>query len=121
MHDPNCIFCKIVKGEIPSRRVFEDEHVLAFHDIHPVAPVHLLIVPRAHVATLCDVGAQHEPALGRMLGVAARLAAEQGAPDGFRLIVNTGRVGRQEVMHVHAHILGGTEPLGSMLPRSRST
>jgi histidine triad (HIT) family protein len=121
MHDPNCIFCKIVKGDIPSRKVFEDEQVLAFHDIQPVAPVHLLIVPKAHVATLADARIEHEPALGRMLGVAARLAAEQGSPDGFRLIINTGRIGRQEVMHVHAHVLGGTQPLGAMLPRPRAT
>jgi histidine triad (HIT) family protein len=119
MHDPNCIFCKIIRGEIPARRLFEDEHVLAFQDIHPVAPVHLLIVPKAHLATLGEAQAQHEPALGRMLGVAARLAAEQGSPDGFRLIVNTGQVGRQEVMHVHAHILGGKEPLGPMLARPK--
>jgi len=119
MHDPNCIFCKIVRGEIPSRKVFEDEYVFAFHDIHPVAPVHLLIVPKAHVASLAQVQPQDEPALGRMVGVAARLAAEQGSEDGFRLIVNSGRVGRQEVMHVHAHILGGKDPLGAMLPRPR--
>ena len=119
MHDPNCVFCKIVRGEIPSRKAYEDDLVLAFHDIHPIAPVHLLIVPKAHVATLGDAQAGHEPALGRMLGVAARLAAEQGSPDGFRMILNTGRVGRQEVMHVHAHILGGKEPLGAMLPRPK--
>lgn len=121
MHEPNCIFCKIVRGEIPSKKVFEDEHVLAFHDIQPVAPVHLLIVPKAHVASLAEVQAQHEPALGRMIGVAARLAAEQGSPDGFRLIVNSGRVGRQEVMHVHAHVLGGPQPLGAMLSRPRQS
>lgn len=119
MHDPNCVFCKIVRGEIPSRKAYEDDLVLAFHDIHPITPVHLLIVPKAHIATLVDARAAHEPALGRMLGVAARLATEQGSPDGFRIIVNTGRVGRQEVMHVHAHILGGNEPLGAMLSRPR--
>ena len=120
MHDPNCIFCKIVRGEIPSRKVYEDEHVLAFHDIHPIAPVHLLIVPREHIASLAQSQARDEPALGRVLGVAGRLAAEQGSDDGFRLIVNTGRVGRQEVMHLHAHILGGKESLGPMLSRTRT-
>jgi histidine triad (HIT) family protein len=120
MHDPNCLFCKIVRGEIPSRKAYEDELVLAFHDIHPVAPVHLLVVPKTHIATLADVQNGHEPALGRMMGVAARIAAEQGSPDGFRMIVNTGRVGRQEVMHVHAHILGGKEALGAMLPRPKA-
>lgn len=120
MHDPNCIFCKIVRGEIPSRKAYEDDLVLAFHDIQPVAPVHVLIVPKVHIETLAEVQAEHEAALGRMMGVAARVAAEQGSPDGFRMIVNTGRVGRQEVMHVHAHILGGKEPLGAMLPRSKT-
>jgi histidine triad (HIT) family protein len=119
MQDPNCIFCKIVRGEIPSRKVYEDEDIYAFHDIHPVAPVHLLMVPKAHVASLADAQEAHVNALGKIMVLAGRLAAEQGADDGFRLIVNTGRVGRQEVMHVHAHVLGGKEPLGAMLPRPR--
>ena len=118
--DPNCVFCKIVRGEIASRKAYEDELVLAFHDIHPVAPVHLLIVPKAHIATLAEAQAEHEPAFGRMMGVAARIAGEHGSPDGFRMIVNTGRVGRQEVLHVHAHVLGGKEALGAMLPRPKS-
>jgi histidine triad (HIT) family protein len=119
MQDPNCIFCKIVRGEIPSRKVYEDEDVFAFHDINPVAPVHLLMVPRAHVASLAHAQEAHVTALGRIMVLAGRLAAEQGADDGFRLIVNTGRVGRQEVMHVHAHVLGGNEPFGPMLPRAK--
>ncbi len=119
MQDPNCIFCKIVRGEIPSRKVYEDDEVLAFHDIQPIAPVHFLMIPKAHVASLSHVQDGDERALGRIMALAGRLAAEQGAGDGFRLIVNTGRVGRQEVMHVHAHVLGGPEPLGSMLPRPR--
>lgn len=117
MHDPNCIFCRIVRGEIPSRKVYEDEDVLAFHDIHPVAPVHFLMIPKVHVASLVEADDTHAKALGKIMSLAGRLAVEQGADDGFRLIVNTGRVGRQEVMHVHAHVLGGKEPLGSMLPR----
>jgi histidine triad (HIT) family protein len=119
MQDPNCIFCRIVGGEIPSRKVYEDEDILAFEDIHPVAPVHFLMIPKVHVASLVEVEDAHARALGKILLLAGRLAAEQGADDGFRLIVNTGRVGRQEVMHVHAHVLGGKEPLGSMLPRAR--
>jgi len=119
MQDPNCIFCKIVRGEIPSRKVYEDDAVFAFHDIHPVAPVHLLMVPKEHVASLSEAQEAHTQALGRIMVRAARLAAQEGADDGFRLIVNSGRVGRQEVMHVHAHVLGGKEPLGTMLPRSR--
>jgi histidine triad (HIT) family protein len=119
MHDPNCIFCKIVRGEIPSRKVYEDEFVLAFHDIHPIAPVHFLMITKEHVASLADAKDEHEKALGRILALAGRLAVQEGADDGFRLIINTGRVGRQEVMHVHAHVLGGPEPLGAMLPRPR--
>jgi histidine triad (HIT) family protein len=119
MHDPNCIFCKIVLGQIPARKAHEDEAVLAFHDIHPIAPVHLLVIPKQHIASLEDVGDGHEGVLGRMLVVAPRVAREQGADDGFRVIVNTGRVGRQEVFHLHMHVLGGKEPLGAMLPRPR--
>jgi histidine triad (HIT) family protein len=117
MQDPNCIFCKVVRGEIPSRKVYEDDEILAFHDIHPVAPVHFLMITKEHLASLADAQLSHAPALGKLMAMAGRLAAEQGADDGFRLIVNTGRVGRQEVMHVHAHVLGGKEPLGPMLSR----
>ncbi len=115
--DPNCIFCRIVRGEIPSRKVYEDADVLAFHDIQPVAPVHLLVIPKAHVASLYDVAPAHEAVLGRIMAIAGRLARDQGADDGFRAIVNTGRVGRQEVMHVHVHLIGGGEPLGPMIAR----
>jgi histidine triad (HIT) family protein len=119
MHDPNCIFCKIVLAQIPSRKAYEDEEVLAFHDIHPIAPVHVLVIPKQHIASLEDAGDRHQAVLGKLLVVAPRVAREQGADDGFRVIVNTGRVGRQEVMHLHLHVLGGKEPLGAMLPRPR--
>jgi histidine triad (HIT) family protein len=115
MTDPNCIFCKIIRGEIPSKKVHEDEHVLAFHDVRPQAPVHLLVVPKQHVATLYDAAAGHEQAFGRMLALAGKLARQAGAAEGFRIIINTGRVGHQEVYHVHMHVLGGSEPLGPML------
>lgn len=115
--DSNCIFCKIVRGEIPSRKVYEDADVLAFHDIQPVAPVHFLLVPKKHVATLYDVTPEDAPALGRILALAGRLAREEGAGDGFRTIINTGRVGRQEVQHVHVHVIGGPETLGPMIVR----
>jgi histidine triad (HIT) family protein len=118
-HDPACIFCKIVKGEIPSKKVFEDDEVFAFHDIQPIAPVHFLIVPKSHVANLYEAGPEHASAMGRMLTVAGRLAREQGAGDGFRTIINTGRVGQQEVYHVHMHVIGGPEPLGSMIVRKK--
>jgi len=115
MTDPDCIFCKIVRGEIPAKKAHEDEHVLAFHDVRPQAQVHLLLIPKQHVATLYDAGPGHEKALGRMLALAGELARKEGATDGFRSIINTGRVGHQEVYHVHMHVLGGSEPLGPML------
>ena len=115
MTDPNCIFCKILRGEIPAKKVHEDELVLAFHDVRPQAPVHLLVIPKEHVPTLYEAAAGHEKALGRMLALAGELARKEGAADGFRTIINTGRVGHQEVYHVHMHVLGGSEPLGPML------
>lgn len=115
--DPACIFCRIVRGDIPSRKAYEDDELLAFHDIQPLAPVHLLLIPKAHVATLYDVTPADERVLGRIMALAGRLARENGAGDGFRTIVNTGRVGRQEVMHVHVHVIGGGEPLGPMIVR----
>ena len=116
-YDSNCIFCKIVRGEVPSRKVYEDADVLAFQDIQPQAPVHFMLVPKKHVATLYEATEVDAPALGKILTLAGRLAREQGAGDGFRTIINTGRVGRQDVQHVHVHVLGGPEPLGPMLAR----
>ncbi len=112
-----CLFCRIVRGEIPGRKVYEDADVLAFHDIHPLAPVHFMIIPKAHVASLAECDASHEPVLGKILGLAPRLAREQGSTDGFRTIINTGRVGGQEVYHLHVHVLGGPDPVGPMLKR----
>ena len=108
--DPDCIFCKIVAGQIPSRRVYEDEELLAFHDIHPWAPVHILLIPKLHVATLYDAGPEHEALVGRMMGLAPRLMRELGVFDGFRTVVNTGRNGGQEVFHIHMHVMGGPRP-----------
>ena len=113
--DADCIFCRIVRGEIPSRKVYEDADILVFHDINPVAPVHFLMIPKRHVATLYDATETDAPALGRMLAMAGTLARQQGAGDGFRTIVNTGRVGRQDVQHVHIHVVGGPDPLGPMI------
>jgi histidine triad (HIT) family protein len=115
MNDPNCIFCKIVRGEIPSKKVFEDEDVFAFHDVRPQAPVHFMIIPKDHVPTLYDAGMAQHRAYGKMLALAGELARKEGAGDGFRAIINTGRVGHQEVYHVHMHVIGGTEPLGPMI------
>ena len=117
-YDSNCIFCKIVRGELPSRKVYEDDDVLAFHDIQPLAPVHFMLVPKNHIPTLYDATEEDAPALGRILALAGRLAREQGADDGFRTIINTGRVGRQDVKHVHVHVIGGPDQLGPMLARA---
>jgi histidine triad (HIT) family protein len=117
MSDPNCVFCKIARGEIPAKKIHEDEEVMAFHDIRPQAPVHFLIVPKAHVATLYDAQPAHQSALGKMLAIAGRRAREAGATAGFRPLINNGRGGHQEVYHVHMHVLGGPEPLGPMLLR----
>lgn len=109
----DCIFCKIAKGEIPAEKVMEDDALVVFKDIRPAAPVHLLIVPKAHLPTLNDAGDQ--PALlGRMLVVAKEAAAKAGiAESGYRTIVNCNRGAGQEVFHLHMHVLGG-RPLGSM-------
>ena len=117
MHDPNCIFCKIVAGEIPCRKAHEDADVLAFHDIRPLAPVHVLVIPKKHIATMYDCAPGDEVLLGRMLALAPAIARAQGANDGFRIIVNTGRVGRQEVQHIHIHVIGGPDSLGPMILR----
>jgi histidine triad (HIT) family protein len=116
----DCIFCRIVEGKIPSRKVFEDEDMLAFHDINPQAPVHFMIIPKRHIDSLAAVQDSDAPLLGRLFAMAGRLASQQGSADGFRSIVNTGRVGRQDVYHLHIHILGGKEPLGRMMPAAES-
>ncbi len=114
----SCIFCKIVTGEIPSRKVYEDDEVLAFHDINPVAQVHFMLIPKEHVESLQHLQDRHQAVLGKMLLLAGRLACGQGSPDGFRTIINTGRIGRQDVFHVHMHVLGGRQPLPGMIQRS---
>jgi len=117
MSASECIFCKIVKGEIPSKKIYEDDDILAFNDIRPLAPVHFMIIPKRHIASLAEWDASHQVVLGKLLVLAPRLAREQGSTEGFRTIINTGRVGRQEVYHLHVHVIGGPEPLGPMLRR----
>jgi histidine triad (HIT) family protein len=107
----DCIFCKIIAGEIPSRKVYEDDDVFVFHDIHPFARVHLLIIPKAHIASLAECGAEHEKILGKMLALAPKLAREQGLDGGFKTLINTGRGGGQEVFHIHIHVFGGGDPV----------
>jgi histidine triad (HIT) family protein len=113
----DCLFCKIARGEIPSRKVYEDDDIFAFHDINPARPVHILVIPKRHITSLATVSDDDAPVLGRILAVANRLATENGSPDGFRVIINSGRIGQQEVQHLHAHIVGGPEPVGPMLKR----
>ncbi|MFZ2302266.1 MAG: histidine triad nucleotide-binding protein [Gallionella sp.] len=102
-----CIFCKIARGEIPCSKVYEDEEMLAFHDIHPVAPVHFMLVPKLHLASLAEAEDAHAALLGKMLLLAPKLAKEQGLENGFRTVINTGKGGGQEVFHLHIHIIGG--------------
>lgn len=108
----DCIFCKITKGEIPSKKIFEDEDLIVFHDIKPISPVHFLIVPKLHIESLAHTEPTHQALLGKMLLLAPKLAAEQGLK-GFRTMINTGREGGQEVFHIHVHVYGG----GTTLPR----
>src|SRR4029434_4195198 len=103
----NCIFCKIARGEIPSRKVYEDDEILAFHDINPIAPMHLMVIAKKHMRSLAEVGFDH--------------TRVRGSPGVYRTIVNTGRIGRQDVMHVHVHVIGGPTPLGPMLVRSSTS
>ncbi|WP_313084329.1 histidine triad nucleotide-binding protein [Pulveribacter sp.] len=113
-HDPHCLFCKIVAGEIPAKKAYEDEQVLVFHDISPWAPVHLLVVPKQHIPSMASVTPEHAPLLGHMMTLAPRLAAEYGCnpyPEGgFRLVINTGEEGGQEIHHLHMHVVGGPRP-----------
>jgi histidine triad (HIT) family protein len=113
----DCIFCRIARGEIPSKKIYEDEDIFAFHDIQPQAPVHFMVIPKQHIASLNEADMSHQAVLGKLMAKAGELARSQGLTDGFRTIINTGRIGRQEVYHLHVHILGGPEPFGSMLPK----
>jgi histidine triad (HIT) family protein len=113
-HDPNCLFCKISKGEIPSQKVYEDEEIYAFKDINPAAPIHFLMIPKKHIPMLESAELVDAPLLGRMMELAPRLAKEQGCrpgkEGGFRLVVNNGADGGQEVYHLHLHVMGGPRP-----------
>lgn len=111
------LFAKIVRRQVPADILYQDELVTAFRDIHPQAPVHVLIVPNVVIPTAADVLPEHEPALGRMFTVARRIAEEQGLEHGYRLMVNCKEHGHQEVFHLHLHLLGG-RPLGPMLTRT---
>jgi histidine triad (HIT) family protein len=103
-----CIFCQIAAHEISAQIVYEDEFAVAFHDIKPAAPVHILVIPRQHITGPLDVGSAHEPIIGHLLAVAAQIARQQGiAESGYRLVTNQGQDGGQSVFHLHLHLLGG--------------
>ena len=116
----NCLFCKIAAKKIPSSIVYEDDDMLAFKDIHPAAPVHLLIIPKQHVATLSECTDSHAALLGKLLALAPKLAAEHGCAvsyeadgtpaGGFKTLINSGPNGGQEVYHLHLHLVGGPRP-----------
>ncbi len=108
--DPNCIFCKIVAGQIPSKKVHEDDELLAFHDINPWAPVHVLIIPKRHIVSMADVTDADAGLLGRMMALSPKLMRDLGVTNGFRHVINTGADGHQEVMHLHLHVMGGPRP-----------
>ena len=104
----DCLFCKIIKGEIPSNKVYEDEDVLAFYDINPAAPIHILVIPKKHIKSLADIEEDDEKLLGKIHMVINKIAEEKGFKEkGYRLIINCGEDGGQEVMHLHMHILAG--------------
>ena len=111
------IFGKILRGEIPCNKIYEDDDVFAFHDINPLAEVHFLIIPKKFIPTLADVGGEDSALLGKLLGIAPILAKQQGLTGGFRTMINTGSLGGQEVYHLHIHVFGnrpGSQQLGSM-------
>lgn len=111
----NCLFCKIIKGEIPSDIVYEDDEILAFRDINPVAPVHVLVIPKKHISSLVDVEPEDEILIGKIYGVINKIAKQEKIFEkGFRVIVNCGEDGGQEVGHLHFHLLGGKK-LGTKL------
>ena len=103
----DCLFCRIIAGEIPADRVYEDEQVLVFRDINPKADVHLLLVPRQHIASLAELQPSDDGLIAHMMRLLPRLAKEQGLDTGFRTIINTGKGGGQEVFHLHVHLMGG--------------
>jgi histidine triad (HIT) family protein len=114
----DCIFCRIVAGTIPANKIYEDDYVLAFHDISPAAPTHFLVVPKEHIPSLADCVPANAGVLARVMLAVPKVARDLGLHNGYRTIVNTGEGGGQTVFHLHAHVLGGgvPRPLGDALP-----
>jgi histidine triad (HIT) family protein len=113
-HDPDCLFCKIAAGKVPSRKVYEDGEIYVFHDINPWAPVHFLMIPKAHIPSMAQLTDEHAQMMGRMMVLAPKLALQEGCnpyPEGgFRMVSNIGAEGRQEIHHLHVHVTGGPRP-----------
>lgn len=106
----DCLFCKIIKGEIPSKKVYEDEEVLAFYDINPAVPIHILVIPKKHITSLAHLEKEDEAIVGKIYTVINKIADEKGfKQEGYRVIVNCGKNGGQEVMHLHFHVLAGKQ------------
>ena len=105
----DCLFCKIIKGEIPSSKVYEDDMVYAFNDIAPEAPVHVLIVPKEHIASAAEINAENSAVVAKIFEAAAKIAEEKGLSDGFRVVTNCGDSAGQTVKHLHYHLLGGRD------------
>ena len=108
----DCLFCKILAGEIPSDKIYEDDKMFVFKDLYPKAEVHLLAIPRVHIESLNEVSDEHDEIMAHMLKQLPKLAKEQGLNDGFRTIINTGKGGGQVVFHLHMHLLGGNNLQG---------
>ena len=105
----DCIFCKIINGEIPSNKVYEDEDILAFYDANPIAPIHILVIPKKHIDCIAHLNTDDEMLIGKIYSVINKIAEEKGFKEqGFRVIANSGKDGGQEVMHLHFHVLAGT-------------
>lgn len=105
----DCIFCKIVSGDIPSNKVYEDELCLAFKDLNPQAPTHILVVPKEHIRSVDDINESNEAVVGHIFSVIAKIAKDEGLENGYRVVSNIGEQGQQSVPHLHFHILGGRD------------
>ncbi len=109
MHDNDCLFCKIINGDIPSAKVYEDEYVFAFRDINPQAPVHILVVPKEHISCADEINETNSANVAKCFEAIAKIAKAEGLDKGYRVINNCGEYGGQTVMHLHFHIIGGTK------------
>lgn len=105
----DCVFCKIVSGEIPSNKVYEDDSVVAFYDLEPQAPVHVLIIPKVHIASVNDIDAENSSVVAHIFEVARKIAEEKGLDDGYRIVTNCGDCAGQTVKHLHFHLMGGRD------------